>query len=239
MSANKCRCKFFSFLLTLLISVNGYAFEAGDWLIHLGAASVQPNDSSSALKLEGTNLEDLGLGLPRSKASVDSSTQIGLTIVYMVNSNWGVELLAASPFKHDIKAEGLNLKAGSTKQLPPTLSLQYYPMSASSGFQPYIGLGLNYTIFFDEKVDGELDGAIDSLNGDVSGETELDLSNSFGLAAELGVNFEINDTWLINASIWYADIDTEATFDAPGLGDITADVQIDPWVFMFAVGYKM
>lgn len=225
--------------LSLLTPVNSYAFGAGDWLIHLGAASVQPNDSSSALKLEGTNLEDLGLGLPRSNASVDSSTQIGLTIVYMVNSNWGIELLAASPFKHDIQTEGLDLKAASTKQLPPTLSLQYYPMSESSRFQPYLGLGLNYTIFFDEKVDGELDGAIDTLNGTVTGETKLDLSSSFGLAAELGFNYEINDTWLINASIWYADIDTTATFDAPGLGDITTDVQIDPWVFMFSIGYKM
>ncbi len=226
-------------MLGLALSANTFAFDSGDWLIHLGAASVLPNDSSSALALNGTNLEDLGLGLPVSEASVDTSTQFGLTITYMLNPSWGIELLAASPFKHNIEASGLNVKAGSTKQLPPTVSLQYYPIDNASSFQPYIGLGLNYTVFFDEKVDGELNTALNSLNVGVTGDADLDLKNSWGLAAEAGINYQITDSWLLNASIWYADIDTEATIDVPGLGNITADVEIDPWVFMLAIGYKI
>lgn len=215
-----------STLSILLASVNSYAYDAGDWIIHLGVASVQPNDSSSTLELNGTALAGV-------KAEVDDSTQIGLTITYMLNSNWGIELLAATPFKHDIYATGLEVKAASTKQLPPTLSLQYYPMSASSDFQPYVGVGLNYTIFFDETVDGELKSALGT------DDIELDLSSSLGLAAQIGVNFAIGEKVLLNASIWYADIDTEATFDVAGTSEITADVQIDPWVFMFSIGYKI
>ena len=74
---------------------------------------------------------------------------MGLTATYMFSDKFDVELLAATPFKHQITANGNEL--GETKQLPPTLSLQYYPMGAGSAYQPYFGIDLNYTAFFDEK----------------------------------------------------------------------------------------
>ena len=127
------------------------AYEAGDIILRAGVASVQPDESSSALKLNGAALAGTSVG-------VDGDEQLGLTGTYMLTSNIGVGLLAATPFEHDITANGLGVDAGDTKQLPPTLTLQYFPMQPSAAFQPYVGIGVNYTAFFDEGVDSELEG---------------------------------------------------------------------------------
>ena len=89
-------------------------------------------------------------------ATLNSDTQLGLNLAYMLSDNWAVEVLAATPFEHDIGTKGLGgLELGSTKHLPPTVSVLYYPMASSSAFQPYAGLGINYTWMFDDKLSSE------------------------------------------------------------------------------------
>lgn len=214
------------FILTggLALAAAVSAYEGGDLIIRAGVASVQPNEDSSTLKLGGVPLAG-------TSAGVGNSDQLGLTLTYMLTSKWGIGVLAATPFEHDITANGLGVKAGEAKQLPPTITLQYFPLDSSSAFQPYIGLGINYTLFFSEDVDSELEAVIGS-SGD------LDLDDSIGLAAQIGADYAIGEHWLINASIWYLDIDTDATFSFDNGARVTADVDIDPWVYMIGLGYR-
>ena len=44
----------------------------------------------------------------------------------------------------------------------------------------------------------------------------------------------LNDKWFLNLNVRYISIDTKAKLDGASLGD----VNIDPWVYTFAVGYK-
>lgn len=205
-------------------SSNSYAYEAGDLVVRAGVASVQPDEDSSALVLNGTPVAG-------TKAGVDNNEQLGLTATYMLTPQWGVGLLAATPFEHDVKAKGLGVDAAEIKHLPPTLTLQYFPMAASSAFQPYIGLGVNYTLFFSEDVDSQLESALGS-----SGDLELD--DSIGWAGQLGFDYALQNNWLINASIWYLDIDTDADFKFDSGTRVKADIDIDPWVYMLGLGYK-
>lgn len=214
----------------LSISTNAMAYESGDWVLRAGYASVNPNDSSSDLKFDGTAVADTGV-------SVNNNAQLGITASYMLAPHWGVEVLASTPFQHDIELKGLGgagipdgTKLGSAKQLPPTISVQYYFADANSQWQPYAGVGVNYTIFFDEKVSGTANDALGAHN--------LNLDDSVGLAAEIGLDWAINKNWLVNVSVWKADIKTDASVD---LGDgtrVNTKVTIDPVVYMVAVGYK-
>jgi len=204
------------------------AYQPGDFIVRAGAANVDPNDDSDALALNGN-----AATWPGSEAEVDDDTQLGITLTYMIKEHWGIGLLAATPFDHDIKADlgnGTKLDAGSTKHLPPTVTLQYFPMAADSKFQPYIGAGINYTNFFDEDVDSELEGVL--------GHGSLELDDSWGYAFQIGADYQINEHWLVNASIWYLDIDTDAKFKFDSGDVIKADVDIDPMVYMVGVGYK-
>ncbi len=209
-------------VLGVLATGKAAAYQPGDFIVRAGVASVQPNEDSGALKLDGAVL-------PGTEAGVDNNEQLGLTFTYMLTPDWGLGLLAATPFEHDIRAKGVGVDAGSIKHLPPALTLQYFPLDGASRWQPYVGVGVNYTLFFDEQVDGELE--------NLFGSGDLDLDNSWGWAGQLGMDYQLDDHWLVGASVWYLDIDTDATFKFAA-NRITADVDIDPWVYMLGVGYK-
>lgn len=187
----------------VLSSTFANAYEGGDIIVRAGVASVQPNDSAT-----GT--------LKTLNAGVGSNTQLGLAGTYMLSDKIGVELLAATPFKHKITSNGSYI--GETKQLPPTLTLQYYPMGGNSAYQPYVGVGLNYTAFFDEK----------STLGDI------ELDNSWGASAQVGIDYRVSERMLLNAALWYTDIDTDVTLNGANVGT----VKVDPWVYMVGIGYR-
>ncbi|KAA8715773.1 MULTISPECIES: OmpW/AlkL family protein [Pseudomonas syringae group] len=215
--------------LAITAPVAAQAYEKGDFIVRAGAAHVQPNEDSGEVRLDGARVSG-------TKATLNGDTQLGLTFAYMLTNHVGIELLAATPFNHTVSVKGLGPgldgKLADVKHLPPTLSLQYYPMEPSSRFQPYAGVGINYTTFFDNDLTS------DRKN---QGFSNLKLKDSVGLAAQLGMDYMITDKVLVNASVWYVDIDTQATVDGPSalaVGRTKVDVDIDPWVYMVGVGYK-
>ncbi|WP_414154692.1 OmpW/AlkL family protein [Pseudomonas sp. BNK-43-a] len=206
-----------------------HAHQAGDFIMRAGAITTAPNESSSDLKLDGAKVSG-------TKATLDSDTQLGLAFAYMLTDHVGIELLAATPFKHTVGVKGLggglDGKLADIKQLPPTLSLQYYPMEASSKFQPYAGIGINYTLFFDEDL---------SSARKQQGFSNMKVQDSIGLAGQLGMDYMLTDNLLVNAAVWYVDIDTKATIDGPsalGVGKTKVNLEVDPWVYMVGIGYK-
>lgn len=199
------------------------AHDKGDWLARVGVASVNPDESSSTISTQTTG------PLAGTSVGVDNDIQLGLNIVYMATDNIGIELLAASPFQHDLTASGLAFTdLGSTKHLPPTLSVQYYFGNAQSVVRPYVGAGINYTVFFSESLSGPAKSALGASN--------LELDDSIGLALQAGIDWQLNERWFVNVSVWNMDIDTDATFDS-ALGEVEVSVDIDPWAYMISAGY--
>ena len=199
-----------------------------------GAITVNPTADSSSVKVDQGPLAGADLG---GKATMSSDTQLGLNFAYMIDSHWGIELLAASPFEHDVKIKGTALgaangKLGSLKHLPPTLSVVYYPLDHKSLFQPYVGAGINYTWIYDEHVGSEA-----SANGFSNFKAE----NSWGMAFQVGADYMITDNIMLNAQVRYIDIDTTATVEnnavAPGTR-AKVDVDVDPFIYMVGLGYK-
>ncbi|QHJ12336.1 Outer membrane protein W [Paraglaciecola mesophila] len=217
----------FSLALTTSLMSATNAHEAGDMIVRAGLTTVAPDEASSNVTVQSVG--NVGMG-----TSVNSNTQLGLNVVYMFSSNLGLELLAASPFTHDITLNNtldneLGLgdgKLAESKQLPPTLSLLYY-FPITEVIQPYLGVGLNYTVFFDEQF-------VD--NREAQSFNNLSLDESFGIAAQIGMDYKLDQHWLINASLRYIDIDTEANFDVLDL-PAQVSVDIDPWVYSIMIGY--
>ena len=178
------------------------AFEPGDWLVRVGATYVNPASDNHDI------------------VSVESDTSVSLNFTYMMTDVWALEVLAAVPFKHDIELLD-GTKVGSTKHLPPTFSLQYH-FRPTEQFQPYVGVGLNYTTFFSEKTQDALEGV------------DLSLGDSWGLAGQIGFDVLFNDQWFFNLDVRYIDIDTKARLD----GDSIGTVEIDPWVFGGHIGFR-
>ena len=176
-----------------------FATEAGSWSFSLGAHVVDPTSGNGSLA--GGALE----------ADVGSDWKPTITAEYFFTPNLGLEVLAALPFEHDISLNGA--KAGSTKHLPPTFTLQYH--FDGETVSPFIGAGVNYTLFFDQQTSGPLAGA------------ELDLGNSWGLAAHAGVDFRLADNRAIRLDVRWMDIDTDVSVNGADVGT----VKIDPLVY--------
>lgn len=236
-------------IAVLLASGAAQAYEAGDIVVRAGAATVAPDETSSDVRVDSPAL-GTATGV---KVGVEDDTKLGVATTYMVTPMIGVELLAAFPFEHDIVAAGDVAalgKLGATKHLPPTLSVQFYPMSSASRFQPYVGAGVNYTNFFEETTTDTLTAAIGAVadiaagtsTGVVASSTELKLDDSVSYALSAGFDYMLDDHFGINAGVWYIDIDTTAEITADtNAGPVKAsvDVEIDPWAYMIGFSYKL
>lgn len=211
-----------------LASPFAHAYKAGDVIVRAGVAMADPQTDSSRIATEVTGK------IAGTKATVGDDTQLGLTLSYLVTDHVGIELLAATPFTHRIGVKGVPIpgidgRFGDAQHLPPTLSVQYFPLDASSKFQPYVGAGLNYTTFFNEKL---------SSRQHANGFSKLELSDSWGLALEAGFDYQLSDRLVFNAVVWRIDLNTEATARHSALGKVKVDVDVDPWVYMVGIGYK-
>ena len=183
-----------------MLAAPALAQSAGDMTLGLGIGYVQPKDDNGTLA--GGNTE------------IDGNARPIITFEYFVKDNLGIEILGALPFEHDISINGANV--GSTKHLPPTVSLNYH-FPTGGKFTPFVGVGVNYTIFFDEE----------SPLGD------LDIDHSWGLAATLGVDYAVSEKGAVRFDLRYIDIDSDVKLDGVKIGE----VEVDPLVA--SVSYVM
>nr|MBA2814457.1 outer membrane protein OmpW [Candidatus Pantoea persica] len=70
-----------------------------------------------------------------------------------------------------------------------------------------MGVGVNYAAFYDADF---------NQTGRNAGLSDLSVKDSWGVAGQVGLDYQINRDWMLNASLWYMDIDTEVKFKAGG-----------------------
>ncbi|MGY8857353.1 MAG: OmpW/AlkL family protein [Pseudomonadales bacterium] len=194
---------------TALTMTTAFAVPAGTWSVAAGAHYVDPKSDNGTVST----------GLGNFEVDVDGDVRPTISGEYFIANNVGVELLAAIPFHHDI-----TLKAGDTtidaktQHLPPTLSVQYHfdgydlPMNV----KPFVGVGVNYTTFFEEKVYIPL-----------AGDYDLELDDSVGVAGHVGIDIPFAPTEYFRIDARYMDIKTDASLN----GDDIGEVDISPWVY--------
>ena len=188
--------------IALVVAAPAMAQSKGDFTVGIGVHNVAPKSDNG--KLAGNTLA----------VEVGDNVRPTITGEYFVADNVGIELIAALPFKHDIDIKGLG-EVGSTKHLPPTLSVQYHFGATDAKIKPFLGAGVNYTWFFSEDTTGALAG------------NELRLDNSWGLAAHGGIDFALSPKSAIRVDVRWIDIDSEVRLNQAKIG--TAN--IDPLVY--------
>jgi outer membrane protein len=191
--------------LALALALGGtaapaFAQQTGDWTIAIGAHQVDPKSDNGSLANGALDVE------------VGSDVKPTITAEYFIRDNLGIEVLASWPFEHDLNIKGLG-RIGSTKHLPPTVSLQYH--FGNGPVKPFVGAGVNFTLFMSEETTGALAG------------NDISLSNSYGLAAHAGIDFEVSERGSIRVDARWIDIDTDVELNGTEIGT----VNIDPLVY--------
>lgn len=188
------------------LATPAFAQEAGTWTLGVGVHQVNPKSDNGSLAGGAFDVE------------VGSNVRPTITGEYFIRDNLGIEVLASWPFEHDIDINGLGT-VGSTRHLPPTVSIQYH--FGEGKVRPFIGAGVNYTYFFSEDTTGALAGS------------DLELDSSFGLAAHAGLDFKVGEKGSVRVDARWIDIDTDVKVDGADVGT----VNIDPLVY--GVAYVM
>jgi outer membrane protein len=179
--------------------------SAGDIMVRARAIGVIPDEDAST-----------SIG---GNVSVSNDWVPEVDISYFVTDNIALELIAATT-RHDVSHTAAG-SLGKVSLLPPTLTLQYHFLPKAR-FSPYLGAGVNYTVFYNEDAPG-------------GGITAIDYDDSFGWALQAGVDYALTDNWYLNADVKKIFLSTDVSINN---GAVTANVDLDPWVVGFGVGYK-
>ena len=187
------------------------------WQLRVRALGVLPASSGSTVNVLNTP----SLSSPNSGLSIGNSIVPELDVSYFFTRNVSAELvLGVTP--HNVKGAGslAGARIGSAWLLPPTLMLQYH-FTDLGPFKPYVGVGVNYTVFFNEKAKG--------------GFTDFDLKDSFGVALQAGFDYMLDEHWGLN-------FDVKKIFLEPKVkvnnGLVSGKVKIDPWLIGAGVGIR-
>jgi len=222
----------FALMTISLLSVNFVNAQDKDksedfkkWQVRVRGVGVIPSESAN-------------IGVIGGDINIQNTFIPELDFTYFFTKNIATELILGIT-KHDVKTVGSDISAvggstnasvdlGSVYLLPPTLTLQYhfFPMKEKI-FKPYVGAGVNYTIFYNEK------------SGTVVKDVQYE--NAFGFAAQVGFDLMLDDTFFINADVKRLFLSTDVTVDASNLAaglSIPAEVDINPWLLGFGVGMK-
>lgn len=160
--------------------------------------------------------------IPGADVSISTSVVPELDITYFFTPNLAAEvILGVTP--HRVRGEGViaGVPVGKAWLLPPTVTFQYH-FTNFGAFKPYLGVGPNFTIFFEEKPGG---GVIN----------QLDIKNSFGVALQAGFDYMLTRNWGFN-------VDVKKLFLQPDVslnnGLLTGNVHIDPWLIATGITYR-
>ncbi|MCC7273862.1 MAG: OmpW family protein [Alphaproteobacteria bacterium] len=182
----------------------------GKWMVRGRVLGVLPQESGKVDQVPGSDVRISDTVVPE------------LDFTYFITPNIAAELILATT-RHKVEGAGSlsGVDVGKAWLLPPTLTLQYH-FTDFGRFKPYVGAGVNYTVFYDQKAAG----------GTV---TKLDIENTFGGALQIGFDYMLDDHWGMN-------FDVKKLFLRPDVklngGALSGKVNIDPWLVGVGVTYR-
>jgi outer membrane protein len=169
-----------------------------------------------AVNLDSANKDDTGLGL-----TVNNKVIPEVDFSYFFSPNLAAELILTYPQKHTLSSNGTEI--GTLKHLPPTLSLQYH-FAPNDTFRPYVGAGLNYTIFSNVEFIPAVDTA---LSPSVK-------HTSVGLSFQVGFDYEISKNLYLNVDIKKVQIGTKVYSKGTEVGKF----KVDPLLVGVGLGFR-
>ncbi|MBA3878911.1 MULTISPECIES: OmpW/AlkL family protein [Sphingomonas] len=201
----------------------GEGLKAHDVLLRVRGIWVAPNGTSDGILPT----------LPGDRLRIGDSFAPEIDVTWMATDHIGFELIAATT-KHSAHGKaGVTAGLGrvvETWVLPPTLTAQYH-FNSKGKVRPYLGAGINYTVFWNEKATPELTSAV--------GPTRVHINDSVGYALQGGVDIDISKRFFLNLDAKYIDMSPRATIYTTALGTQTVRTRISPIIVGVGIGMRL
>ena len=190
------------------IAAHAQSAEENPWMVRVRAVDLLWQNGQSGAVVQGADVKAANKVIPE------------LDVSYFFTKNIAAELVLTYPQTIDINYTSSQTKLGSIKALPPSLLLQYH-FTNFGAFKPYIGAGVNYTIFT-------------SRNNLSNGAYSVD-NSSFGAVGQIGMDYMFDKNWGLNLDLKYATMSTNVTTAAGADG---GKLTLNPWMPAVGVTYK-
>lgn len=200
--------------LASLGCVTAQAAVEDPWMVRIRAVHMDMANESNPIPALGVTANDT--------VHVSNKTIPEIDISYFFTPNWAAELVLTYPQRHTVSLvnNGTVTPLGSFKHLPPVLTLQYH-FSPGASFQPYAGLGVNYTNISSVKL--------------AAGAQPLDLeNNSVGLALNAGFDYKLDKSMYLNVDMKKVQLRSDVLAN----GSAVSKVKVDPLLIGVGVGWR-
>jgi outer membrane protein len=226
-----------------LVAASGaFAQKAGDNIVSIGLASINPDvslgtlnnsTSSAALGHPGTTVGGLLAG---TTAKVSNETTISLGLLHMYTDNVGAEFTIGIPptVTQDLNTPVLSSTHPAAAKIDvwtPTVVAKYFFGTSQDSWRPYVGLGVSRVSFHNIVMSS--DSTVQALAG-----TSASLSSSWTRVYNAGVIYNIDEKWSISGSVSYLPIKTNATFVGANAGSTTGEVKLNTTDYVVKMGYR-
>lgn len=187
------------------------AADDDSWLVRSRVIFIAPNDGADGV-------------LDTVATEVETDVTVEVDATYFFSPNWAVEAILATAAQEVTVDLGTGRTSlGSVYHAPATVLGQFH-FNPDGSVRPYVGGGVNATIFYSES------GGLDDLDLD---------SVSIGPAAQFGVDFAIGENKVFNLDVKYIGIETDVDDPASVLvGGSLGTVEVNPWVVGAGFGVR-
>ena len=174
-----------------------------------------------------------------TNADVGDVQTVYLAYIRRLSPHFDLELAAGVPPTTDTIGKGPaklgsvpydKQVIGTVKWFAPTVLVHYKFLEESRALRPYVGLGVNFTHFYDRQINSAGEAAF-------GGPTSVTLTNSVGPAATIGVYYHVRDAWSVIASYSVSFVKSDLTANTEGLVRKTT-VNFNPHALVIAIGYS-
>jgi outer membrane protein len=190
-------------------------FRIGSYSVfyHTSADDLSGPYVPPGVNFKAENLETVYLGYIRwLTPDLDVELAMGYPPLAKVKGS-GPATLGSVPYNGQV--------ISSARWIAPTLLVEYNFLSANSPFRPYLGVGVNYTTFYDRD----------------STATRTSLTASVGPAAVAGLTYRISDRWHLHGSYGWSRVDSKLTADTDGVIR-SSHLRFGPQALIISIGYS-
>jgi outer membrane protein len=179
------------------------------WMVRVRATDLIWQNGQSGAVVQGANVKAANKVIPE------------FDISYFFTKNIAAELVLTYPQTININYTASQTNLGSIKALPPSLLLQYH-FTDLGALKPYVGAGVNYTIFSNRNNLGNGAYSVDS--------------SSVGAVGQVGADYFLDKNWGLNVDLKYATMSTNVTATSGGAN--VRKLTLNPWMPGVGVTYK-
>jgi outer membrane protein len=200
--------------LVATVAISPARADDGNFEVRLRGVYLDPANKSDAIA---------ALSVPSDAIHINGKWLPDVDLEYYWTPSWSTELVLTYPQSQTVTVSGTSI--GTFKHLPPVLTMKY-DFLPTEDFQPYVGVGVNFTIISD-------------VNVAVPGTTPIPLklsSTSFGPALQAGFDYKLQDHWYANLDVkWFK---LQSDVDVAASGAKVSTVHVDPFLFGIGIGYR-